>query len=683
MPPPLCIQRTVQRRFPRRHPRARIYQEYIKTSGKGIPRRRPDLSGQTVQYAKADAAETAFETEAVQLSMREKGKDLFPILESAALTVPAIKYMLGDNGIAEFKYPTAYLKNDIDGNGNKGEVYLELIQAAGSAAVDFSRKGDRSGGLIQPSFSITALSRLRGPIGGTIADAASATFSPDSFFDGLPAAALPKLFGCIPLTELVNGIADLTSGSNLEKAPSLITDQINAAQALLQAFQKLISDLQAVGNAADELVSALQTAISAIGEFFGDPTDTAKQNALKTALADLHAKAVQFRTALANLPQIDPNVQGRIDRSLEKLVADLLNVNEFVDKLIMVIEMVTERRIRLEWTPDISPWSPFPNGPPLYQPKTPTPLVLAVVLQAASATHKEASFEISCTLEAFQLNLLGDAEFLRLHFKRIQFLASSSRKTDVTVDFEKIEFVGVLSFIETLRTLIPLDGFSDPPNLEIDENGIEAQFSIALPNIAVGVFSLSNLSLGAAFTVPFIGDPLSVRFNFCERHNPFNLTVWVFGGGGFFAVTVTPAGVQILEAAFEFGASASLDFGVASGSVKVVAGIYFRMEADEASLTGYFRLNGKVDVLGLISASIELYLELEYEFNSGKCVGRATLTIEVEVLFFSASVEISCEKKFAGANGDPTFLQMMSPYEDPALQEKVAPWDDYCSAFAS
>ena len=41
----------------------------------------------------------------------------------------------------------------------------------------------------------------------------------------------------------------------------------------------------------------------------------------------------------------------------------------------------------------------------------------------------------------------------------------------------------------------------------------------------MGVMSLTNLSLGAGFTVPFIGQPLSVRFNFCTREAPFNLTV--------------------------------------------------------------------------------------------------------------------------------------------------------------
>ena len=60
------------------------------------------------------------------------------------------------------------------------------------------------------------------------------------------------------------------------------------------------------------------------------------------------------------------------------------------------------------------------------------------------------------------------------------------------------------------------------------------------------------------------------------RENPFRLTVWLFGGGGFFGITITPEKCRVLEAAFEFGAAVALDFGVASGSIECMAGVYFR-----------------------------------------------------------------------------------------------------------
>jgi hypothetical protein len=259
-----------------------------------------------------------------------------------------------------------------------------------------------------------------------------------------------------------------------------------------------------------------------------------------------------------------------------------------------------------------------------------------------------------------------------------------------------IKFVGPLSFVEALRDLIPLDGFSDPPYLDISTKGIDAGFSVALPSIGLGLFNLSNVSLGAGFTVPFIGQPLSVRFNFCTREQPFQLSIALFGGGGFFAITIDPLGVQVLEAAFEFGACVSINLGVASGGVSVMAGIYFRMERDSATLSGYFRLEGHVSVLGILSISIELYLALSYETKTGKAAGIARLTVEVSVFMFSFPVTITCERKFAGSNGDPTFRQVMGtstdpklPLADELLAIDTAPdsattyaWRDYCEAFA-
>jgi hypothetical protein len=139
-----------------------------------------------------------------------------------------------------------------------------------------------------------------------------------------------------------------------------------------------------------------------------------------------------------------------------------------------------------------------------------------------------------------------------------------------------------------------------------------------------------------------------------------------------------PDRLLVLELCLEAGATLSVDFGVASGSISAMVGIYMRLEGDAGSLAGYFRLRGEVDVLGLISASIELYLELHYDFPTGKMIGRAKLTIKVEVLFFSASVTIEAERRLAGSNGDPNFIDVMGLEPDGTSPA----WSDYCLAFA-
>jgi hypothetical protein len=229
--------------------------------------------------------------------------------------------------------------------------------------------------------------------------------------------------------------------------------------------------------------------------------------------------------------------------------------------------------------------------------------------------------------------------------------------------------------LNELRSLIPSDGFSDPPSLDVSSEGITAGFSLPIPSVGVGVFSLENINLSAALTLPFFTpSPIRFRFAFCEREHPFTITVSMLGGGGFFGITVGPDGVEILEASIEVGADVSIDVVVASGNVHIMAGVYLKydMVSSSSQLTGYLRAGGSLDVLGLISASVEFYLGFTYFFGPPCSIaGEATITIEVHVLFFSASVSATLRREF----GDPpiSFAQLIGPTD----------WDNYCDAFAA
>jgi hypothetical protein len=655
------------------------------------PLRRIGFNGQRVQFAAtAKPGDTSFEVAAMEFMLAAVSGRLVPGMASAAVTVPTLKHLARSQVAPELKFPSLFLKGGFTPTGsnkNPGQVFLELLDST-ATKLDLSSQGDRSGGFLTPNLAISGLSRSLGPVGGSLTAIAQSGLTPTDFFGNL-GDMLPKLFGCIKITDIL----DFVELGDLTKLPRFMSENLTAAQGLIDDVSRIQShlttlqgQLSGLAGKATTLANAGSTLVTSLGALLADPLSGAKRDAFKNAFAALSAAAKDLHSNFGGLsvPEQVAFAKTQLDQLLAKFAIGLEQAADVVamaDRIADALEALNEQRIKFEWKPDIKSWPP---GDPIFQVLPGGGLVIAVELAAQSGSSKEPSLDVACRLQKFDLNLIAPATFLKLHFNKIEFTASSRSKPDVNVDFGGIEFVGVLSFVETLRSLIPLDGFSDPPSLTVSEQGIEAGFSLGLPNIAVGVFSLSNLSLGAALTVPFIGQqPLSVRFNFCERSDPFRLTVWIFGGGGFFAVTVTPAGVQILEAAFEFGACAALDFGVASGSVSVMAGIYFKIEADEASLTGYFNLKGRVSVLGLITASLELALELTYEFASGKCIGRASLIIEVEVLFFSASVEVKCEKKFAGSNGDPSFLQIMAPYTDPDTGDSVEPWQEYCEAFAA
>ncbi len=189
---------------------------------------------------------------------------------------------------------------------------------------------------------------------------------------------------------------------------------------------------------------------------------------------------------------------------------------------------------------------------------------------------------------------------------------------------------------------------------------------------------MKDISLGAAVTLPFLDGRPTFDFNVSEREHPFLLSVSFFGGTGFFRLQLDTLGMKELEAALEFGATAALDIGVASGEVHIMAGIYFSLQRKEdtlefsATLTGYLRLGGSLNVLGIIYISVEFNLSFTYDSGRDKAYGRATLTVEVEVLFFSASVELTVERAFGGS-GDPHFQDMWT---------KPEMWSDYAQSFA-
>lgn len=522
-----------------------------------------------------------------------------------------------------------------------------------------------------------AASGVASALGGAGASLLANPLALQSALDPL-LSALQTLANALAARDAVLQIpgADGLSNATLQ----VVRQQIALVQQRVQQAQATLADFTRV----PAVVTQAQAAFAALSQVLVTPDQLLaliKAGTLGPLLTALNTALGSFAGALKPLRLIE----GTVKSTLLGLIAELDTVLGAVDKLLPVLESLVgdEIVVRFAFNPTLKPFS-LGGIPNLFYPHDPKGFVVAVEARVKKSGGAPVA-KVRCALTRFDLNLVGDADagFIKLEFEKIEFSADSSLKTNVDVGFSGIHFIGVLSFVESLRSLIPLDGFSDPPSLTVDEHGIDAQFSMALPNLAVGVMSLTNLSLGAGFSVPFIGQPLSVRFNFCTREQPFNLTVSMFGGGGFFGICIDPHGVQKLEASFEFGAAIAIDFGVASGGVHVMAGIYFKMEPDKASLTGYFRLGGFVDVLGLISASIELYMDLTYIFDEGKCIGHATLTIEVHVLFFSASVEISAERKFAGSSGDPSFAALMGPDDGVVITPTTEyAWRDYCEAFA-
>jgi len=636
--------------------------------------RRVALSGQRVAYAPAKGLDdTTFETNHITFAATipdgayaAQGPHFRPRVEKAEVIVPAVRQLAGTADALEVEYQDDYLEHGFEPTTNKGEV---LFRLPNQKSLDLSKDADKTGGLASPSINISGISRLLGPVGGNLDTIKSAAFTPSDFFSGISA----MLFGVIPLSAVIEEVASFPD--DLPKVPRFIGKTMDQVEAFLD-------DLARIEALVEEKPALLTLVKGAIGDVL-----TAVQKKLAGGAADLPTALGALDDALEDLENALPgglpigalnDVKAVVTRTSDAL-GDVAAFAELVETLVQGIELPRSVNARFEWRPGIKPWPNETN--PLFLPQSDS-LVLAA---EARGSVNSGDFVVSATLEDFKLNLIGEeTKFIVLDFEKIQLLVQAGKKPEVDVVLRDVVFTGVLEFVETLKDLIPLDAFSDPPAVTVDTDGIRADLSVGLPNVSVGVFSLENLALGGGFVVPFVGDPLSVYFRFCERENPALVSVSMFAGGFFFGITLDPGGVRILEAAIEFGANVSMDFGVASGGVSAMAGIYFKLELDDATLTGYFRVRGHVRALGIVTVSIELYLEMSYEFPTKKCVGRAQLSISIELFLFETTITISCEKKFAGSGDDPTFAQAMAPYQlDPSDPSSlIDPWEEYCVAFA-
>ena len=651
-----------------------------------------------------DRPDSRLDTERIWLSGTAKRGDSIPAMVGATVRMPAVQRLSPTRALA-IGYRDEYITAGRLDDPAVGDVWANVLEGAVDYDPSTDPNGpptskptvvafgdpaagagsDKSGGFLSPSLPVRAISALTGPV-GDVQSAVTGAFDPEKFLEG----AIPKLFGLIDLVELLD-----PDGGTL---PALVTDTLGKVATLVADAERLAALVEDAKAEADKLLARAQdktadlvqkaqdarTAAAQAEAAVADLVDQARRLVSDTATdpADLVTDLLTAMTAAltkvdALAPQLPPLVRERLTHYSALLRSATSTVAEVV-AAIEAFRSLTEKQelaFHFDWSPRLQNW---PADFPVFTLNDPGADNLVLSVEGRVRADGHADVTILAEIRDFALTLFGEKPLMRVPFDHLSFKSGTSGKTEVDVVLGTIEFLGLLSFVETIKDLIPLDGFSDPPFMEVDTQGAKAGFTLALPSVAIGVFNLSNMSLGADVSVPFLGKSVTVGFNFCTRERPFTLTVMCLGGGGWFLIRVAPDGLDVLEVGLEATACLAIDLGVASGSISASIGLYIRLEGEKGSLTGYFRLRGEVDVLGLISASIELYMELIYQFNTGKMIGRATITVEIEVLFFSGSVQITAERQFAGSKGDPSFREVLgaesgtSPY-----------WTEYAAAFAA
>jgi hypothetical protein len=354
-------------------------------------------------------------------------------------------------------------------------------------------------------------------------------------------------------------------------------------------------------------------------------------------------------------------------------------------------------------TPTISSLSDPSSGPPTVKYKLHTPLkkwpstnaifvpdgepgYLTLITEVVKGLNDESpTYNVEGSIDPFSICLLGESEpehesstyFLKLHFESLTFTAGNGGKPSVHVNLDEVKFEGALEFVNTLEEFLESLG-GEGLTVHVEPTKLTVGTSITLPPVEIGILTLSGLGFNGSVEIPFISGTAIATFGFASKENPFTLTVVMFGGGGFVAVSVGFGGVQSVELQFDFTGRFGFDIVVASGSLSLVAGIYIKYEVQEGGLflEGFVRVTGQLEVLGIISISAELILSLSYDTKSGEAVGTATLRAHFSVFGFGASVEITMSKSFHGSgSGTEPQVRRGSSGALGSAEESVRPAD--------
>jgi hypothetical protein len=343
-------------------------------------------------------------------------------------------------------------------------------------------------------------------------------------------------------------------------------------------------------------------------------------------------------------------------------------------QMVQLIEGGVPTGMTMRWTLDLDAHGPF-------IPSDHTKLVLTV--QCSTTTR-----EITCTVNDFTVALPPGggslSGLLTLSFTAVTFTQTQGSPPHLKLGGPKIDFGGALKLLEDLQKKLSevIDLPDALPVMQARKNGVTASYALTVPQVAAGAFLIRNVAMRTAVDIPFDGKPVTVSLGFATRDNPFTVSVLAFGGGGYIDVTLGPAGLLSLEASIEFGAAIAVDFLIARGEVHALGGVRFTGAANTIDIDGYLRIGGSVEVLGLVSVSIELLVSLTYRGADNSLVGRASIVVEIDLTLYSDRVEIdSGDWVLAGgthALGQPRNAGAAVGDDPAALQA----WIDYRKAFA-
>jgi hypothetical protein len=396
--------------------------------------------------------------------------------------------------------------------------------------------------------------------------------------------------------------------------------------------------------------------LDAIDNAFGllcDPSQTAPSQMLRNVqgvAASFVALLRDVRTKITSIPAVLAVLSDEIKQEAEALAEELLSD----------LPIPTTVNLHYTFEPDIQ------SCEPVFLVDPDASFTVTATAQGglnAQLNGLEASFSVNAELTNFRICLIGEVPFITLVFDSLTFTSSNGSKVDCRATLDHVEFDGELEFVQQLADILdPSDG----PFIELAADSIRAGFRFAISTLTMGAFNLMQLAIEVAVALPFDGTPVRCEFSLSDQQEPFLLSCGIYGGGGFLQLQLGLDGVHLLQGALDFGVCAAISIGPLTGSGFVVAGIYFRVTGTESEVCGFVHAHGHMDIFGIISMDVDLYVGICYE--NGSVQGTATFTVSISIAFFSESFSLQAHYGFGGSTAASTALLDMHPLSAKASQ---------------
>lgn len=369
-------------------------------------------------------------------------------------------------------------------------------------------------------------------------------------------------------------------------------------------------------------------------------------------IADARSVFAAFKVLVDDIRSRITSLAGLPQQALDFVISF---ARQKLNDLLQAIPVPKSVVLSYDWHPKIQPFEPIfllDEGADFVVSAKAT---ISVPLPGAAPP----SVDITASLTKFSINLIGSPSFVIVKIDSLKFTSHNGSSPDCRVAINTVEFGKDMSFVKSLaEALNPSKG----PFIELAEGAIKAGFRFAVHSLPSAGMTVMGLAIEVAVALPFNGDPVRCEFGISDQQHPFLLSFGIYGGGGFLQLQLGLDGVQLLQGALEFGLVSSISIGPLHGEGFIVGGIYFRIAKNDAKVCGFVHAHGHMDIFGLISLDVDLYVGVCYD--NGVVTGTATFSVHVSILFFSEDFSLQASYTFGGSNGGNS-QGMLEPFLDP------------------